>query len=29
MQIVMFLILGLQVYPSRLIPVIGTGFFYR
>ena len=25
MQIVMFLILGLQVYPSRLIPVIGTG----
>ncbi len=25
MQIVMFLILGLQVYPSRLVPVLGTG----
>jgi cell volume regulation protein A len=25
MQIVMFLILGLQVYPSQLVPVMGTG----
>lgn len=25
MQIVMFLILGLQVFPSQLVPVIGTG----
>lgn len=26
MQIVMFLALGLLVYPSRLVPIIGTGF---
>jgi potassium/hydrogen antiporter len=25
MQIVMFLILGLQVFPSQLVPVVGTG----
>src|SRR5256885_7958243 len=25
MQIIMFLALGLQVFPSRIIPVIGTG----
>ena len=25
MQIVMFLILGLQVFPSRLVPILGTG----
>ncbi|MBI4525403.1 MAG: potassium/proton antiporter [Deltaproteobacteria bacterium] len=25
MQIIMFLILGLQVFPSQLVPVIGTG----
>jgi cell volume regulation protein A len=27
MQIVMFLILGLLVFPSQLVPVIGTGLF--
>jgi cell volume regulation protein A len=27
MQIVMFLILGLQVFPSQLVPVIGSGLF--